>query len=340
MKYLTAKSHRVTASFNYINWQDLVHKIKNPPNFGRTSSNDVKKRSAIIAATDAPNKTKETVLKHDRFTLLRLDLDETKLSVEAVTGKLKATGIDSFIIHTTASHRQGNGCNRYRVYIELASVVVYSTWATIQTYLNCIFSADDCSSRPQQIMYLPARFVDDSYEYFIGEGQALEIHDSPLLANALVLKRKQQEQAISVSNILPIKPLYQEKLVGAQVSIINATNEHYDWDNLLIAYGYKHQGKAYLPPESTSSIAGVYILTSNTDGRQRYYSHHANDPCATGFCLDKFDFIAIRDFNGDAKLAIKILAKTYFPKLDKHNKKEWSVCRHNAQLSSSFMEKR
>jgi len=337
MKYLTAKSHHVTSSFNYINWHDLVHKIKNPPSLGNVSSNDAKKRSAIIAATDAPNKIKETVIKHNNFTLLRLDLDNTELDFECVINELKANGINSFIIHTTANHRQSSICSRYRVYIELASAVVYSTWAAAQTYLCCIFSADDCASRPQQIMYLPTRFIEDSYDYYIGEGQALEIHDSSLLVSALELIQEQQKQVTSLGDTLSTKPLHLEKLIGAQVSIIDAINKNYDWDYLLLAYGYKRQGKAYLPPEATSLVAGVYILTSNSDGRERYYSHHTSDPCATGFCLDKFDFIAIRDFNGDAKLALRTLAKRYFPKLDKHNKKEWAICRHNAQQTSSLI---
>ena len=106
---------------------------------------------------------------------------------------------------------------------------------------------------------------------------------------------------------------------------------------MLIQYGYKAQGKAYLPPESTSKQAGAYILTSHTDGKERYYSHHENDPCANGLCIDKFDFMVIRSYQGDYKRALKLVAETYFSELHKHNLKEYKIYKQNQRTQTLFM---
>jgi hypothetical protein len=337
LRFLTAKSHNVKSNFKYIDWQELITKIESPKNLGGVTSETAKNQSEIIAATDAIDKTKANVLAHDNFTMLRLDLDETKLDVDGIDDALNNMSITSFIIHTTASHRQHDNGNRYRVYIELATSLSYEVWATLETYLSYIFMADDCAARPQQIMYLPMRYKGDSYQYHIAQGDPLTVEGSELLQRANSFKQKQSSIAEAAIKDQPTKTTYNEKLIGCQVSIIEAINQSYDWENLLLSYGYKRQGKAYLPPEATSKLAGAYILTSNTDGKQRYYSHHQNDPCATGKCLDIFDVICIRNYGGDTKQALRTIAETHFPKFDKHNKKEWVIEQQNIKSKALFV---
>jgi hypothetical protein len=337
LRFLTAKSHNVKSNFKYIDWQELITKIESPQNLGGVTPETAKSKSEIIAATDAIDKTKENVLAHDHFTMLRLDLDETELDVDGIEDALNNMCIASFIIHTTASHHKNGNGNRYRVYIELAASVSYDTWANLETYLSYIFMADDCATRPQQIMYLPVRFKGDTYQYHINKGVPLTVHGSVLLQRANLFKQEQLSIAEAAIKKQPVKSAYNENLVGCQVSIIDAINQSYDWENLLLSYGYKRQGKAYLPPESTSKIAGAYILTSNTDGKQRYYSHHENDPCAAGKCLDILDVISIRSHGGDTKQALCNIAKTHFPKLDKHNKKEWAINQQNTKSKTLFV---
>lgn len=336
MKFLTAKSHNVTSNFNYIDWKALIKKVENPIDLGNLLPEKVKTKSEVIAATDAPNKQKESVLLHNRFTLLRLDLDETKLDMESISDTLSNMGLSSYIIHTTASHQQGDNGNRFRIYIELAASLCFDNWSALQSYLNFIFMADDCASRPQQIMYLPVRFNTDKYLYKIVNGSAFLAEGSQLFkdANQFISEQtKRQEKAIKS---VQVKPCYQERLIGNQVSIINAINNYYEWENLLLDYGYLRQGKAFLPPEASSNIAGAYILTSSTDGKQRYYSHHESDPCSIGKCIDQFDFIVIRSYGGDANQAIKNIAETHFSVLDKHNKKEWAIQQQNSKAKSAF----
>lgn len=336
VKFLTAKSHKVTSKFTYIDWQTLTDKVKKPIDLGSITAQQAKDKSEILAATDAPNKLKETILLHDNFTLLRLDLDDTKLDSESISDTLNNMGFTSYVIHTTASHLQGDNGNRYRVYIELAVALHYDDWAALESYLSYLFMADDCASRPQQIMYLPVKFKGVNYEHVIVNGDAFIAQNSELLnnANSFINAQLQQQEAANETAI--IKPCYKENLVGNQVSIIDAINTYYEWDSLLSQYGYKRQGAAYLAPESSSNKAGVYILTSNTDGRERYYSHHESDPCAIGKCIDQFDFIAIRSYGGNTSQAIKDIARTHFSAIDKHNKKEWAIQQQNNKVKSMF----
>lgn len=336
LTFLTAKSHNVKSNFTYIDWLTLQKKIKHPNDLGSITAQQAKDKSAILAATDAPNKQKETVLLHDNFTLLRLDLDDTKLDIDSINDTLSNMGLSSYIIHTTASHLQGDKGNRYRVYIELAVALCLNDWAALESYLSYMFMADDCASRPQQIMYLPVRFKNDNYEFIVKEGKAFIAQNSTLLNDAQAFISEQLTHKETAIKTVITKPCFQEKLIGNQVSIIGAINQHYEWESLLLSYSYIRQGQAFLPPEATSNKAGVYILTSNTDGKQRYYSHHESDPCATGQCIDQFDFIVIRSYGGNSGQAIKEIAQAHFSLIDKHNKKEWAINKQNEKAKSLF----
>lgn len=337
-KYLVAESHYVDNSFSYIEWKDLIEIIQSPPFLGDIQASEAKNKSAIIAATDAPNKQKKTILAHNKFTLLRLDLDDTPFEINTISDNLNGMGLESYAIHTTASHHQDSKSNRYRIYIELADAITYDVWAMLETYLNFVFSADDCAIRPQQIMYLPCRFFGDNYQHLISIGKPLHIDGSNLKTEAemflenqhIALKRARKEAAVT------IRPSHHKALIGNQVSIIDTINQSYRWDDLLPYYGYKKQGKAWLPPEATSNIAGAYILTSNTDGKERYYSHHQNDPCAIDCCVDIFDFISIRSYGNNRNKALKDLAETHFEHLNNHNKKEFVTSQKNKKVRSRF----
>ncbi|WP_153914170.1 hypothetical protein [Shewanella sp. TC10] len=334
MKFLNAKSHKVTQRFTYITWPELVALIETPPAQGDRTREEAKGKSPVIAAHDGKDKSKETALNHNNFTMLRLDLDDTDLELAGIESTLLLLGINSFIIHTTASHKQEGKGNRYRVYIELVKSLPLNEWQCLETYLAYIFNADDCASRPQQIMYLP--FQCEGYEYLVEDGDPLEPFNNELFKLATNFKAEQEAHA-SIQKNRP-KKKQSEKLLGNQISIISLVNKAYEWPELLSFYGYKQQGKAWLPPEATSKVAGAYILISDTDGKKRYYSHHESDPCNNGYCLDKFDFIVIRTYGGDQHEALKDLAAKYFPDADKHNKREWITANQNEQVTKLFSE--
>ena len=325
-KFLYGTSKNITKTFTYIDWDDLAVLVKNPIKLEGRTIEEAKKSLPVIAATDAPNKTKETILHHNNFTMLRMDLDDTELSLNGISENLIELGFKSFIIHTSARHLHEGKGNRFRVFLQIDSSLTYDVWSMVETYLSFRFSADDCANRPQQIMYAPLET--ESYDYRIRNGEAFNVVDSNILTDAKALRAKQDAELMTAQEA-PVNPQYKPKLVGKQVSIIDAVNAAYDWPSLLNSFGYKQQGKAWLPPESTSKAAGAYILISRTDGKARYFSHHDNDPCATGRSIDKFDFITIRVYSGDSFNAVKEISKASFPDLDKHNKREYAVNIHN-----------
>jgi hypothetical protein len=320
MNYLLIDHMQQTSGFTFIGWAQLNQLVSNPPSIQAVNAQEAKKQSKAITASDCPSKRLEAMTDHDRFTLLRLDLDDTEHTFDSVQQVMNALGIGSYIIHTTASHKQDGKGSRYRVYIELAKALTLEEWRMVQTYLAYSLGADDCSNRPQQIMFLPVRFAGGEYQYHINDGSPLAVYGSQLFDEAIAfdVEQKRKAQLIEQEKANQVKPAYQEPLLSGQVSIIDVVNLGYTWPNLLIQYGYKRQGRAWLAPESTSKSAGVYLLTGQ-DGKERYYSHHSSDPCAVGQCIDKFDFLTIRAFGGDTYAALKELAQ-YFPDHDSHNK--------------------
>ena len=325
LRVCTGRSIRQQSGFELMNWRQLVEAVVTPPHFGDLEPCKAKLKSRWVTASDCLSKEKAPILERDRFTLLRADLDNTALDIDAVADTLLGMGCESYLIHSTASHqRDGNG-NRYRIFIPLAEAATYKQWAAVSGFMAEVFRADDCASRPQQVMFLPCRLNGDSYEFRVGEGAPLLLMGSELWSDA-ELWQAEQESAIenhrqSTSEL--IQPQRAESLVSGQVSVISAVSGGYTWPELLHHYGYKQQGRAWLAPESKSGAAGAYLLASATDGKVRLFSHHADDPCATGRCLDQFDFLLIREFSGDWQRAVRELAKQ-FPELDAHNKKLWS----------------
>ncbi len=333
--FLHAASVAQTENFSYIAWKDLVRLCSVLPVTVFKTAKEAKNKSAVIASHDAINKRKEQAIAHDNFTLLRLDLDDTELDIEGIKAQLKALNIESYIIHTTAKHQQLDDVtgecygNRYRVYIKLEAPLNYKDWSVIETYLSHVFNADDCATRPQQIMYLPTRFTGIKYDYVIGDSGANNI--TSLLTKANEHHEKEaKEYTLTIQNLsaMPSKKHKPERLVGKQISLIETVNDAYEWGSLLRHYGYKQQGKKWLPPESKSGVAGVVILTG-TDNKERYYSHHSDDPCRIqGHSLDKFDFLRIREYGGDNKNALRGLGKIFI-EVTKFNQKEFAIHKSN-----------
>jgi hypothetical protein len=332
LKILYAKSVKMTNDFHYLTWSELTGLIKKPPQSTALYVKDVKAHSAVIAAHDAKDKTKQMVMQHSNFTLLRLDLDDSTFELTTIKDFLNQLNIKSYIIHTTANHMQDGNSKRYRIYIQLAESLPFNTWSLLEKYLCRLLAADDCSTRPQQIMYLPSLFPGVIYDYYISEGEALQVNGSLLFEQAV-----SSNSSLMVDCVSPVEaknknvlPQYCELLIAGQVSIIGLVNQSYTWEYLLAQYGYKQQGRCYLPPESKSKIAGVYLLKGD-DGQLRYYSHHSSDPCATGKCLDIFEFLVVRKFSGQVKKAIKGLSK-HFPEYTKHNRKLYANHQQQKQM--------
>lgn len=347
MKFLYGKNHNQTDNFEYIDWSQLCELIKSPLNSTAKNYDEAKRMSRVIAATDALSKRKDDVLEHNRFTMLRLDLDDVAITLDEIKKMLFSKGIHSYVIHSTAKHQQidksTGECfgDRYRVYIQLADALSYSDWSIIQQGLEVYFSGDGCANRPQQIMYLPTHFEGINYDYHIQnpEDCPATFNGSPVYKpvgsmieewRAIVLGSQQSE------HIEPeIKPKAAERpIVGNQISIIDTFNESITWDELLRQFGYKKKGARWLSPESKSGVAGGVILVSSGDGKERYYSHSESEQAIIGTrAIDKFDLLCVREFGGNEHEAIRHVAEAYFPEVDKHNKREYAINKHNEEAT-------
>lgn len=327
LEFLLADNVKQQDNFKTMNWATLCERVNTPRELNGQKPEQAKKQLPCITASSAKDKNKNTIIEHDRFSLLRLDLDDTDHTIKTIDSALKSLKLTSYIIHTTSSHTPDN--RRYRVYIELSEEISFTDWTLLQTYLGYIFSADCCSSRPQQVMFLPLNT--EHYDYKIVIGESLLARSCSWYKLAVEFTKAQEEKHKAAGTKKAADKAKERPTVGTQISIIDLFNTSYSWELLLTSSGYTQQGKAWLPPESTSKAAGAYVLNSN-DGRERYYSHHASDPCAIGTTIDKFDFICIRKYDGNISNAVKEISATQFPNEDSHNKREYMVNKHNEDL--------
>lgn len=291
MKFLHGKNHSQTSDFNYLSWSELVEKIKNPPQLGSRTPAAAKDTSEILGCSDATTKRKADIIDHNSFTLLRLDVDDTTLEIEAIKEVLTGHQIESFIIHTTASHKPNSELNRYRVYIELGCSVGLNEWQAVTSYLGSIVGGDECAERPQQITYLP--FYQNGYEYHVSQGKALHLVGSELLAASFqyvsdIEKRQAEEAKGYASEFTPEREL-SINLVGNQHSLIDAFNASISFAEMLSSYGWKKQGTRWLFPHSQSGKAGGFTFLSNKTGRELYFSSGSNErEFLGGKAVDKF----------------------------------------------------
>jgi hypothetical protein len=329
-----------------INTDELIELIANPP---KVDGNHItaKAKSACIGAHDLPSsKRKADVLEHDSFTMLRLDLDDNAPSMEEISEQLKALGLSLFFIYSTAKHKQidtetgEDYGNRYRVIVPLRKSMHYQKWEISQIGLSIPFESDSCADRPQQIMYLPTRYDGDRYEFEIvneGENQAEAI--KALHGNGSKVKEGQREDIKKLS----YNPQFNEKLEGNAISIIDTFNAQFAVEDVLRQFGYECKSGRWLSPFSKSGIAGGGVLTSNKDGKRRYYTHSESEQnalnLAKGRCFDAFDMYCYLEHSGDQFEAVHEVAKTFFPQVSKYNRSEWCIKRHNEKALKKLQAK-
>lgn len=97
---------------------------------------------------------------------------------------------------------------------------------------------------------------------------------------------------------LPARPHQSER-----ASVIEAFNVAYGVDYILLAHGYKQQGKRWIAPASSTGLAGVVKVARGI------YSHHGSDPLATGHAHDAFSLYAHLEHGGDIRTAVKAAAE-------------------------------
>lgn len=338
MKSIVIPNIKNSTDFSFMAWAELSEHVMRPKVSRCVSIKAAKERSPLIAAHNAKTRLKAEA-EQAEFSLLRADLDDNMQgkTPETIAVALREVGIQSFLIYSTLSHTWDSP--RYRVLVEIAEAIKFDTWAMLQFELAEMLGSDPCVNRPAQFMLLPTTIKDTvtSYQKFISNGNSLT-PDSAFWRNAQARAEAYQNKANSTDEKLnsgdlsTFKRPYNERLVGNQVSIIDAVDSGYSWPELLAQYGYKRKAlNAWVAPESQSKTAGVHILSSHTDGKRRLYSHHNNDPCC-GHLLDKFDLIALRSYGGDYAKAVREVAERCFPSLHRHNREEYRINAYNEQI--------
>ncbi|BBG90561.1 hypothetical protein [Aeromonas caviae] len=338
-KMTTISSLSETQNFHHIDWDALATLAAEPRRSKAHTPEAAKKSSPLIAAHNGRSRTK-TEAEQAMFGLLRADMDDAKgQNHRTIANALLEQGLESFIIYSTLSHTPE--APRYRVFVELAEPVQFEVWTNLQFELAEVLGSDPCVNRPAQFMILPVtiKATEGDYKHKVSRGDALR-EGAPFWLNAAErAKREQAKAADTVKLYTAAKPAqFNERLTGNQVSIIDLVNRSYEWPELLDFYGYERKGRnSWMAPESSSGTAGVHILKSSTDGKERIFSHHTSDPAGGRLC-DKFDLIAIREFDGDQVRALAEIAKEHFPEAHKHNRREWATIKRNEQIAAVVAE--
>lgn len=320
--FTTINSIKENVSYGTLQWHELVAYAKKPHNSHAQTPEAAKKTAKLVAAHNGSTRHKQQA-EASLFGLLRADLDDAlNQTPETIAAALREQGLDAFIIYSTLNHQPE--LPRYRVFVALAEPVTFAVWQDLQFELAELLDSDPCVNRSAQFMILPTTIATTAnhYTYLIAEGTAL-CSTGVFWMNALNKAKKYAIAAMSTTPPAPEKAI--ESLLGRQVSIINLVNNSYSWAELLLFYGYKQKGKAtWIAPESVSGVAGVHLLMSSTDGKERIYSHHESDPAGGRLC-DKFDLMVIRSFNGNHRIALEEIARKAFPDAYKHNRREWRI---------------
>ncbi|MBY7995804.1 DUF3987 domain-containing protein [Vibrio fluvialis] len=328
LQMTSGNSHSETSGFSLINLNDIIHQIQNPTDLTAYQPDENGKlRQAksncpwFLPSDCAISKQKNAVELHNNYTCLVADVDDGNSDLEAIEGDLKSNGIDSYYIYSTMSSKPTD--KRWRVVVPISQTIDLDHWQALQAALVVALAGDDCTSRSQQISYLPALsvFNKDCYQFKIEHGQPLDVFESYFAEQAALLAAEQAQEMREQETKTKAAQPKSLSLTDGQISPIDAFNQANDWHSLLSQYGFKKRGKKWLHPDSTSGIAGVFI-SYRDDQAGRYVSSHSSDPLS-GYSRDKFDLYCQFEHGGDFEAALKQVGDSY------QNQDGLSINRHN-----------
>lgn len=251
------------------------------------------------------------------------DIDDGNSSIEAVVTDLESNGIESYYIYSTLSSKPED--KRWRVVVPISQSVDVDHWQALQAALVVALDGDDCTSRMQQISYLPALsvFNKDCYQYCVKRGEPIDVFNGYFAQQAILLAKEQAEEESELA--AQVKPAKERiSLSSGEVSPVEVYNHANDWGDLLGRYGFKKRGKKYLHPDSASGMAGVFI-SYRDDVNGRYVSSHTSDPLH-GYSHDKFDLFVEFEHGGDYTAALKAAGEVYT------TQEGISITQHNQRL--------
>lgn len=324
--YSIYTSHKQQLTNTVGTWADLKETVANPRTFSKELSDNRDSDGELIsnkyflrclAAHNCNAKTKEAIKNHNSMSWLRVDSDENFYTIPELTKALVNLGINTFVIHTSWSHKES--FNKLKCLIPLAAAVTLDDWSNLQERLTEALHTDECMNNMTQISYEPATYPGHCYEHYTHEAGA---HDFSLLPQ------------------LKPKPVMQkrEKMQYDGESLIEEYNSRFDWDFELSASGYKKKGKKWLSPTATSKIAGGSVFTGD-DGKQLFHTHHASDPIHALGAVDGFGFTCLMENKTPSELVLS-LSTGELKEWNKQKQKEFAESKEQAPvISDSDLEK-
>lgn len=303
----------------------LIEKVKNP------SIGD-KQNAAALTPYSANGKQKQDAIKAQYHAIV-VDHDDDDLTKEQVCAKYDSFNIN-YIAFTTSSHLQekdGKTANRWKVVIPLAAPINQEIFSAVSLGITLLMKADLAQVRVQQVFYAPNKLSGQApYDYIMQlDSTLLNISDrnSELVKAALQAFQKYERSKDVEAKTSKAKP---RNVIKSHSSIIDLVNDAYDLESVILAAGYKPQGKKYLSPFSSSGLAGVVI------SEQKLYSHHGvSDPLSSlnhdGHALDTFDVLCCLHHSGDFSAAIKHYANELDGDGQKQRQKEYAEAKEEVK---------
>jgi hypothetical protein len=224
------------------------------------------------------------------------------------------------------SHSHVPDAPRYRIVLPLSAAIAPGLPAPEVTaaLLDLSGVLDRSKIGASSLFYLPSAEPGqlEQHEARVIEGKPIDAawmaeHAGVLLAEREAERQRQREIALEAATRR--REAKQKAGHDPDASVIEAIRQRLDLGAELVNHGYKPEGdRRYLFPGSETGVAGVYILVGR-DGVERVFSHHAADPLAAGnlpsWChakaIDVTDLLAILDFGGDQKAALRTLASRF-----------------------------
>lgn len=209
-----------------------------------------------------------------KYWLLWADVDKNPQGIDAVENALiRAIGFVDYEIYTTASATKDN--MKCRVLILLVSALDYDKWVICQELLNGILEdagiePDKASERSAQLCYLPNR--GECYENLSSRNNT---PFAPNTAWAKLINERKKELISQAQELEAEKQAAMERKAARStfngVSLIDAFNDAYTVQDILIQSGYEQRGNTFKHPNSSGSFSA-----SVKDGRVHALS--TNDP--------------------------------------------------------------
>lgn len=334
LNMICGNNHSQTTGFKRCTFAQLKAASNRPAKI--TDAADLKAAKAkapICAPHDGDAKTKDSVLAHDRFTMLWADIDGGNHTLADIQQQLADLGICSYAVYATASSKPDD--QRWRVLVEIDQPIDFEYWYTLQSYLMDKLNGDDCATRPQQILYLPFKWEQTAhYEHATGDGEPLDVAYSPLVLAAIEHRERLDKEAEEQAAAAPKAEPKGISLSEGQISPVGAYNEAHDWPELFKQYGFRKVGRRYLHPNSTSGAAGVVLLDD------RYCSNHGCDPLNDGHTHDAFDLFVEFEHGGDFDAAVKaageMLRTPEGVTINKHNQRAHMAAQAAESAAAEF----